>query len=168
MRPHRQQPTRLPRPWDSPGNNTGVGFHFLLQCIKVKVKSLSPIPLLATPWTAAYQAPPSIGFSRQEYWSGVPLPSPFDTLISPNYENRRILNIYNSSINNHCCSLVEQRPEPTPWLEGAANWALLIFLGSMLSARSWAGRALLLSFTTCTCLPPHRKNTKCSWSTAEP
>ena len=42
---------------------------------KVKVKSLSCIPLLATPWTAAYQAPPSIGFSRQEYWSGVPLPS---------------------------------------------------------------------------------------------
>ena len=43
---------------------------------KVKVKSLSHIGLLATPWTAAYQAPPSIGFSRQEYWSGVPLPSP--------------------------------------------------------------------------------------------
>ena len=43
---------------------------------KVKVKSLSPIQLLATPWTAAYQAPLSMGFSRQEYWSGVPLPSP--------------------------------------------------------------------------------------------
>ena len=42
---------------------------------KVKVKSLSPVWLLATPWTAAYQAPPSMGFSRQEYWSGVPLPS---------------------------------------------------------------------------------------------
>ena len=43
---------------------------------KVKVKSLSHVPLLATPWTAAYQAPPSMGFSRQENWSGVPLPSP--------------------------------------------------------------------------------------------
>ena len=43
---------------------------------KVKVKSLSPIWLFATPWTAAHQAPPSMGFSRQEYWSGVPLPSP--------------------------------------------------------------------------------------------
>ena len=42
---------------------------------KVKVKSLSRVPLLATPWTAAHQAPPSMGFSRQEYWSGVPLPS---------------------------------------------------------------------------------------------
>ena len=43
---------------------------------KVKVKSLTRVWLLATPWTAAYQAPPSMGFSRQEYWSGVPLPSP--------------------------------------------------------------------------------------------
>ena len=43
---------------------------------KAKVKSLSCVQLLATPWIAAYQAPPSMGFSRQEYWSGVPLPSP--------------------------------------------------------------------------------------------
>ena len=42
---------------------------------KVKVKSLSRVRLLATPWTTAYQAPPSMGFSRQEYWSWVPLPS---------------------------------------------------------------------------------------------
>ena len=48
---------------------------------KVKVKSLSPVRLLATPWTAAYQAPPSMGFSKQEYWSGVPLPSPTDCVI---------------------------------------------------------------------------------------
>ena len=41
---------------------------------KVKVKSLSPVRLFATPWSAAYQAPLSMGFSRQEYWSGVPLP----------------------------------------------------------------------------------------------
>ena len=43
---------------------------------KVKVKSLSRVRLLATPWTAAHQAPPSMGFSTQEYWSGVPLPFP--------------------------------------------------------------------------------------------
>ena len=43
---------------------------------KVKVKSLSCVQLFETPWSAAYQAPPSTGFSRQEYWSGVPLPSP--------------------------------------------------------------------------------------------
>ena len=50
----------------------------LLLLLKVKLKSLSCAQLLATPWTAAYQAPPSMGFSRQEYWSGVPLPSPYD------------------------------------------------------------------------------------------
>ena len=46
---------------------------------KVKVKSLNHVWLLVTPWTAAYQAPPPMGFSRQEYWSGVPLPSPLQT-----------------------------------------------------------------------------------------
>ena len=80
VRPHRRQPTRLPRPWDSPGKNTEVGCHFLLQCMKVKVKSLSRVQPLATPWTAAHQAPPFMGFSRQEYWSGVPLPSPISCL----------------------------------------------------------------------------------------
>ena len=39
LRPHRRQPTRLPRPWDSPGKNTGVGCHFLLQCMKVNSES---------------------------------------------------------------------------------------------------------------------------------
>ena len=46
---------------------------------KVKVKSLSRVRLLETPWTVAFQAPPSMGFSRQEYWSGVPLPSPINS-----------------------------------------------------------------------------------------
>ena len=124
VRPHRRKPTRHPHPWDSPGKNTGVGCHFLLQCVKVEsesevtqscptlsdpmdcsppgssvhgvfqtrvlewvaiafskslceVKSLSRVRLFATPWTVAYQAPPSMEFSRQEYWSGVPLPSPY-------------------------------------------------------------------------------------------
>ena len=48
---------------------------------KVKVKSLSRVRFFETPWTAAYQAPPSMGFSRQEYWSGVPLPSIKNKLI---------------------------------------------------------------------------------------
>ena len=126
LQPHRQQPTRLLCLWGSPGKNTGVGCHFLFQCMKVKsesevaqscptlrdpldcslpgssihgifqariqewvaisfsnawkwkvkVKLLSHVWLLATPWTIAYQAPPSMGFSRQEYWSGVPFLSP--------------------------------------------------------------------------------------------
>ena len=51
VRPHRQQPTRLPHPWDSPGKNTGVGCHFLLQCKKVKSESEVPqsCPTLSDP-----------------------------------------------------------------------------------------------------------------------
>ena len=66
-------------PWDSPGKNTGVGCHFLLQCMKVKSESeVALVRHFVTPWTAAYQAPPSMGFPRREYWSGVPLPSPIN------------------------------------------------------------------------------------------
>ena len=54
---------------------------------KVKVKSLSPVRLWATPWTAAYRSPPSMGFSRQEYWSGVPSPSPIYVLITPKFKS---------------------------------------------------------------------------------
>ena len=82
VRPHRRQPTRLPVP--------GLLQARIMEWVvisfsnawmwKVKVKSLSRVRLLATSWAAAYQAPPSMGFSRQEYWSGVPLPSPPPTL----------------------------------------------------------------------------------------
>ena len=77
VRPRRRPPTRLLCLWDSPGKNTGVGCHFLLQCMKVKRENevAQSLRLLATPWTAAHWAPPSMGFCRQEYWSGVPLPS---------------------------------------------------------------------------------------------
>ena len=159
VQPHRRQPTRLLCPWDSPGKNTGVGCHFLLQCMKVKSQPdtsgphgpeqrtgsgearfaersrawrgpgwegtetsapLSPPPrprthartharkidtgsipesgrspvevhgnalqysCLENPLVrGAYQAPPSMGFSRQEYWSGVPLPSPTLSISDP-------------------------------------------------------------------------------------
>ena len=64
---------------------------------KVKLKSLSGVQLLATPWTAAHQAPPSTGFSRQECWSGVPLPSLYN-----NYRWNIIFKNYESL----CCTLV--------------------------------------------------------------
>ena len=54
---------------------------------KVKVKSLSRVGLFATPWTVAHQAPPSMGFSRQQYWSGLPFPSP-GNLPNPGIEPR--------------------------------------------------------------------------------
>ena len=78
MWPHRRPPTRLLCPWDSPGRTlqwVAISFSNAWKW-KVKVKSLSRARLFTTPWTAAHQAPPSMGFSRQEYWSGVPLSSP--------------------------------------------------------------------------------------------
>ena len=78
VQPQGRQPIRRPCPWDSPGKNTGVGCHFLLQCMKVKSESevaqscLTP----SNPTDCSLPVPPSMGFARQEYWSGVPLPSP--------------------------------------------------------------------------------------------
>ena len=82
VRPHGLQPTRLPHSWDSPCKNTGVGCHFLLQCMKVESESeaAQSCPTLSDPTDCSPQAPPSMGFSRQEYWSGVPLPSPHSLL----------------------------------------------------------------------------------------
>ena len=64
-----------------------------------KEKSLSRVQLIATPWTAAYQAPPSMGFSRQEYWSGMPLPSLNNDLILK--KNGAIERFPNISVNFH-------------------------------------------------------------------
>ena len=87
VRPHRWQPTRLPRHWDSPGKNTGVGCNFLLQCMKVKSESEASqsCPTPRDPIGCRYQAPPSMAFSRHEYWSGLPLPSPRKTLFDVNH-----------------------------------------------------------------------------------
>ena len=59
--------------WEIPWTEEPAGYSLLLLLLRSRV---SRVRLLATPWTAAYQAPPSMGISRQEYWSGVPLPSP--------------------------------------------------------------------------------------------
>ena len=76
VRPQRWQPTRLRCPWDSPGTLEWVAISFSSAWKwKVKVKLLSRVRLFVTPWTAAYQALPSVGFSRQECCSGLPLPS---------------------------------------------------------------------------------------------
>ena len=77
---HRWQPTRLPHPWILQARTlewVAISFSNAWKW-KVKVKLLSHVRLLATPWTAAYQASLSMGFSRQEYWSGLPLPSPYN------------------------------------------------------------------------------------------
>ena len=83
--PHGWQPTRLPHPWDSPGKNTGVGCHFLLQCMKVKSESeVAQLCLtFSNPMDCSLPGSSIHGFSRQEYWSRVPLPSPLSYIGSP-------------------------------------------------------------------------------------
>ena len=85
VQPHRRQHTRLLCPWDSPGKNIGVGCHFLLQCMKVKSESevAQSFPTLRDPMDCSLPGSSVHGFSRQEYWSEVPLPSPRDRLPTP-------------------------------------------------------------------------------------
>ena len=90
VRPHGLQPTRLPGPWDSTGKNTGVGCHFLLQCMKVKSESevTQPCPTRSDLVTynslrlhglyVAFQASLPKELTRQERWNGVTFPSPGD------------------------------------------------------------------------------------------
>ena len=83
--PHRWQPTRLPRPWDSPGKNTGVGCHFLLHCMKVKSESevAQSWPTFSDPMDCSPPGSSIHGILQAKYWSGVPLPSPWWTPSHP-------------------------------------------------------------------------------------
>ena len=75
--PQRRQPTRLPRPWDSPGKNTGVGCHFLLQFVKVKSESevTQSCPTPSDPMDCSLPGSSVHEIFQAKYWSGVPLPS---------------------------------------------------------------------------------------------
>ena len=70
MQPHRQQPIRLPRPWDSPGKNTGVGCHFLLQCTKVKSESevVQLCPTLRDPMDCSPPGSSTHGIFQARVW----------------------------------------------------------------------------------------------------
>ena len=102
LRPHRQQSARLPHPCDSPGKNTGVGCHFLLQCMKVKSESKVAQLCLTFSDSMNCSLPGSSvhGISRQEYWSGVPLPSPIS--------NASTINIYLSWDSGLYCGVMLQ------------------------------------------------------------
>ena len=78
--PHRRQPTRLPCHWDSPGKNTGVGCHFLLQCMKVKSESevVQSCLTLRDPMDCSLPGSSIHGIFQAKYWSGLPFPSPGD------------------------------------------------------------------------------------------
>ena len=78
--PHRWQPTRLPRPWDSPGKNTGMGCHFLLQCMRVKSESevTQSCPTLCNPIDHSPAGPSVHRILQERISNGLPLPSPRD------------------------------------------------------------------------------------------
>ena len=124
MQPHRRQPIRLPCPWDSSGKNTGVGCHFLLQCMKMKSKSevAQSFPTLSDPMD--YQAPPSLGFSRQEHWSGVPL-GPVNTSSWPASGISRLVS------RGHCGdSARRQQQEAFPTPGSGPPWSSALALGA--------------------------------------
>ena len=87
------KPLLGPEPWT---------YHYPHPIKRTVVLSLSRFQLFVTPWTAAYQAPLSMGFSRQEYWSGVPLPSPRTTIQLNNSNPRDILKTTESRDLNRC------------------------------------------------------------------
>ena len=89
VRPHRWQPTRPCLPWDSPSKNTRVGCHFLLQCMKVKSESevAQPCTTFHDPMDCSLPGSSSMRCSRQEYWSGLPLPSLLSFLVFIKFQN---------------------------------------------------------------------------------
>ena len=105
VRPHRRQPTRLFCPSDSPGKNTEVRCHFLLQYMHACMLSrFSRVQLCVTQRTAAHQAPLSTGFSGQEYWSGLPLPSPSMVLYTEKKDRKSSQETINTLKGNCGCS----------------------------------------------------------------
>ena len=136
MRPHRWQPTRILRPWILQARTlewVAISFSNAWKWT-VKVKSLSHIQLLVTPWTAAHQAPPSMGFARQEYWSGLPLPSPTGP--------HSCQSEWSSNPFSHFCSFAHELnpgtahnwpsfdPMPTPYLWKARHARYLVIQGN--------------------------------------
>ena len=102
VRPQRRQPTRLPRPWDSPGKNTGVGCHFLLQCMKVKSESevAQSRPTLRDPMDCSLRGSSVHGIlqARVPEWGAITFSN------SPHYQNQN-QNQIRFLVGLRCCSL---------------------------------------------------------------
>ena len=99
VRPHRRQPTRLHRPWDSPGKNTGVGCHFLLQCMKVKSESevAQSCPTLSDPMDCSLPGSSVHGIfqARVLEWGAIA----FSTIVWPEANNREGRQLHPSTEN---------------------------------------------------------------------
>ena len=143
VRPHRRQPIRLPRPWDYQARTlewVAISFSSAWKW-KVKVKSLSRVQLLVTPWTAAYQAPLSMGLSRQEYWSGMPLPSPKVTTqweyIYKEYVLTEMYNHHHGLILELFLHIKKKCPSPVISINIPSSRQLLIYFWSLWICPFW-------------------------------
>ena len=134
--------------------------------MKVKVKSLSRVRLFATPWTVAHQTPPSMGFSRQNYWSGLPFPSPgdlpnsgiesrspkllADSLLSEpqgGYSPWRGKKVWHAWAHIHCCccckSLSRVQLFATPWTVACQGFPAHHYLLELAQTHvHWVGDAI--------------------------
>ena len=97
LQPHRRQPTRLPRPWDSPGKNTGVGYHFLLQCMKVKSESevTQSCPTLSDPMDCSLTGSSVHGIfqARVLEWGAIAI-TPQILIFNSMYEKYHCINFF--------------------------------------------------------------------------
>ena len=104
VQPHRQQPTRLPRPWDSPGKNTGVGCHFLLQCMKVKSESevAQSCPTLRDPMDCSLTGSSVHGIFQAKVLEWGAIAFSMYMLITPNNSPSRILTLIVNALLRDC------------------------------------------------------------------
>ena len=145
VRPHRQQPTRLPRPWDSPGKNSGVGCHFLLQCMKVKSESevAQSCPTLSNPMDCSlpgssvhgiFQARVlewfAISFSKQAKHVHVNCRCMFkewkNQEVSKNHE---ALDVYQEPVARNTCPCIFPSEQVCQWLKEYARDCLILNSG---------------------------------------
>ena len=132
VQPHRQQPTRLPCPWDSPGKNTGVGCHFLLQCVKVKSESevAQSCPTLRDPMDCSLPGFSAHGIfqARVLEWVAIAFSTPVPTSLQRRRESGLIVQI------------LEHRLVELPWLIFGVT---LLLRGGWSSAKSFLLYAFL-------------------------
>ena len=137
MRPHRRQPTRLPRPWDSPGKNTGVGCHFLLQCMKVKSESevAQSCPTPSDPMDCSLPGSSSHGIfqARVLEWGAIALSTTMheDSLFTPSSPTLVICCLFDDSHFDRCEMLPHCRFD-LYFLDDLWCWASFhVFLGHL-------------------------------------
>ena len=129
VRPHRRQPIRFPHPWDSPGKTNGVGWHFLLQCIKVKSESevTQSCLTLRDPMDCSLPGSSVHGIFQAEYWSGLPLSLSWPKLLSIACCQRVLMNRKDDKIRALWTSHEQPVQDPSAYMH-VTCWLLAMIL----------------------------------------